>query len=250
MLNLKLNRDPITRPASVVAALVLTAVTVLVAGFGVSAQGQFGSVSGTVVDQNNRPIKDARLVLSNAPAQTKNEVKTDASGHYEFVGIPAGTYELNFESMGMAYLKREGLAVTGGQAVTVNAVMKIGSLSETITVTSAADDRPLVRGYTGPRPADKPDACAQSGAGGCIRPPVKTRDVRPVYPPGSDGGEVNLKALIDANGLVASVDVVGNADPVLGEAAAAAVRQWEFTSTHLDGQPIEVSMSVHVTFRK
>jgi beta-lactamase regulating signal transducer with metallopeptidase domain len=43
MLNVKLNRDPITRPASVAAALVLAVVTVLVAGFGVSAQSQFAT---------------------------------------------------------------------------------------------------------------------------------------------------------------------------------------------------------------
>jgi beta-lactamase regulating signal transducer with metallopeptidase domain len=255
MLNATLNRDPITRTASIAAALVLAVVTVLVAGFGVSAQGQFATVAGTVADQNGRPIKDVRLVLSNSAAQTKNEVKSDASGHYELVGIPAGSYELLFESIGMSSLKREGLTVAAGQAVQVNAVMKIGSLQETIVVTSAPDDRPLVNGYKGARPADKPDPCAQTTTGGCIRPPMKTKDVRPVYPPGSNGGQVALKALIDANGLVANVDVVGDgsggrADPVLADAAASAVRQWEFTSTHLDGQPIEVSMNVSVTFRK
>ena len=250
MLNVKLNRDPITRTASVAAAIVLAAVTVLVAGFGVSAQGQFATVSGTVVDQNNRPINGVRLVLSNAAAQTKNEVKSDASGHYEFVGVTGGTYELLFESMGMASLKREGLTLAGGQAAQVNAVMNIGSLQETIIVTSTPDDRPLVRGYQGARQADKPDACAQSAAGGCIRPPMKIKDVRPAYPPGSNGGQVSLKALIDANGLVSTVDVVGNADPVLADAAIAAVRQWEFTSTHLDGQPIEVNMGISITFKK
>src|SRR5215831_11885380 len=257
MLNVKLNRDPITRTASIAAAVVLAAVSVFVAGFGVSAQGQFATVTGSIVDQNNRPINGVRLVLSNAAAQTKNEVKSDATGHYEFVGVPGGTYELLFESMGMAALKREGLALTGGQTAQVNAVMKIGSLEETIVVTSAPDDRPLVRGYSGAQrlSAEKPDACAQSNAGGCIRPPMKTKDVRPVYPPGSNGGQVELKALIDQNGTVASLDVVGNgsngpADPVLADAASAAVRQWEFTSTHLDGQPIEVNMRVHVTFRK
>ena len=107
MLNATLNRDPITRSASIAAALVLAVVTVGVAGFGVSAQGQFATVSGTVNDQNGRPIKDVRLVLSNTAAQTKNEVKSDASGHYEFVGIPAASYELLFESIGMSSLKRE-----------------------------------------------------------------------------------------------------------------------------------------------
>src|ERR1043166_5436477 len=251
MLNVKLNRDPITRTASIAAGVVLAAVTVVVAGFGVSAQQQFGSVSGTVFDQNNRPINGVRLVLSNAAAQTKNEVKTDASGHYAFVGVPAGTYELLFEMTGMAYLKREGLAVAAGGDVTLNATMKIGSLEETISVASAGDGRPLVRGYSGPRPLDnRPDACSQLATGGCVRPPVKIRDVRPAYPAGSNGGPVELKALLDANGLVSSVDVVGSADPVLADAAKDAIRQWEFTSTHLDGQPIEVQMNVHVTFRK
>ena len=106
MLNVKLNRDPITRTASIAAAVVLAAVTVLVAGFGVSAQGQFATVSGGVVDQNGRPINRVRLVLSNAAAQTKNEVTSDASGHYEFVGIPGGTYELLFEVPGMSSIKR------------------------------------------------------------------------------------------------------------------------------------------------
>lgn len=251
MLNLKLNRDPITRTASIAAAIVLAAVTVLVAGFGVSAQGQFGSVAGTVFDQNNRPINGVRLVLSNAAAQTKNEVKSDADGHYQFVGIPAGSYELLFEMLGMATLKREGLPVLPGSNMTLNATLKIGSLEETITVTSAGDGRPLVRGYSGARPVDnKPDPCAQLATGGCVRPPVKIRDVRPAYPPGSNGGPVELKALIDANGFVSSVDVVGNADPVLADAAKDAIRQWEFTSTRLDGQPIEVTMHVHVSFSK
>ncbi len=255
MLNVTSNRDPITRSASLAAAAVFAIATVFVAGFGVSAQGQFATVSGTVADQNGRSIKGVRLVLSNAAAQTKHEVKSDATGHYEFVGVPAGTYELMFESVGMASLKREGLTLAGGQTVQVNAVMKIGSLSETITVTSVPDNRPLAYGYQGAKPADKPDACAQSAVGGCIRPPMKIRDVRPIYPPASEGGQVDLKALIDRNGVVSNVDVVGDGsggavDPVLAEAAITAVRQWEFTSTHLDGEPIEVSMNVHVTFRK
>ena len=254
MLNVKLNRDPITRTASIAAAVVLAAVTVLVAGFGVSAQGQFATVAGNIVDQNGRPISGVRLVLSNAAAQTKNEVKSDAAGHYEFVGVPSGTYELMFEFTGMAYLKREGLNVADGQAVRVNAVMKIGSVSETISVTATADNAPPARGYTGPRPADKPDACAQSAAGGCIRPPVKIKDVRPVYPAGTAPGGVELTATIDANGYVANLDVVGNgaggpASIPQADAAAAAVSQWEFLPTHLDGQPIETKMTVHVYFK-
>ena len=33
------------------------------------------------------------------------------------------------------------------------------------------------------------------------------------------------------------------------DAAAAAVSRWEFLPTHLDGQPIETKMTVHVYFK-
>lgn len=257
MLNVKLNRDPLTRSASVAAAIILAAVTVLVAGFGVSAQGQFASVAGNIVDQNGKPIKDVRLVLSNAPAQTKSEVKSDASGRYEFVGVPAGTYELMFESIGMAYLKREGLKVEGGQTSTVNATMRIGTVEETITVRSGPDNRPLVNEYPNARASDrlKVDPCTASAQGGCIRPPVKVKDVHPVYPPGSNPGTVELIATIDSEGRISFLDVTGNsaggpADISQADAAAYAIRQWEFLPTHLDGMPIETNMKVHVSFAK
>jgi beta-lactamase regulating signal transducer with metallopeptidase domain len=255
MLNVTVNRDPLTRSVSVAAALALAVITVLVAGFGVSAQAQFGSVSGTVTDQNGRTIQGVTLVLSNTQAQTKHQVKSDAAGVYEFVGVPSAVYELTFELPGMSTLKREGLSVSGGQGVTVNAVMRIGTLEETITVTRGASDRPAVIDYTGARATEKPDPCAASAAGGCVRPPRKIKHVSPLYPAGSAGGNVELKAVIDATGRVSTVDVIGTrdgrpADPALAEAATTAVREWEFLPTHLDGDPIEVTMNVHIAFAR
>lgn len=256
MLNVKLNRDPITRSASLAAAVVLAAVTVLVAGFGVSAQGPFATVSGSVTDQTGRSIAGVRLVLSNAAAQTKNEVRSNAAGHYEFVGVPAGGYELFFEFTGMSTITREGLNVAAGQTAQVDAVMRIGTVEETIRVTDTLDGPrsiPVVRDYSNARANQKPDPCAASASGGCIRPPVKIKDVRPVYPPGSNGGTVELIATIDTDGRISDLDVTGNgsggpAESPLADAAAVAVRQWEFLPTHLGGQPIETRMNVHVSF--
>jgi TonB family protein len=247
MLNAQLNRNPITRPASIAAALALTAVTVAVAGFGASAQSQFGSVSGSVTDQAGRTMAGVTIVLSNAAAQEKHEVQTDASGHYEFVGVTPATYELMFRFTGMAYLKREGLTVASGQAVTMDAVMQIGMVAETITVTPGG-------GLLASRPrlaqvarAETPDPCATSSNGGCVRPPVKIKDVRPVYPAGVPGSVVILGARIDVNGRVTDVEVL-RSDPALASAAIDAVNGWEFLPTHLDGQPIETRMTVTVNF--
>ena len=255
MLNVQLNRDPITRSASIAAAVVLAAVTVLVAGFGVSAQGQFGTVSGTISDQKGLTLAGVTLTLTNAQSQSKYEIKSDAAGHFEFVGLPAGNYSLFYSLPGFAYLKREGI-VLAGQAFESNAVLQVGSVTETITVTETAPDpQPQAQVAVRPRPAGGPryDPCKNNPRGGCIAPPTKTRDVRPRYPAGASSGHVMLSATIAADGRVSNVDVLSSdtgvrADPALAEAAVTAIREWEFTPTYLDGEPIDVRMKVNISF--
>ncbi len=255
MLNVKLNRDPITRSASIAAALVLAVVTVLVAGLGVSAQSQFATVSGTVTDQKGLTIPGGTLTLTNAQTQSKYEIKSDANGHFEFVGVPAGNYTLLYEFLGFAYLKREGI-VLAGQAFESNAVLQVGSLQETITVTDAAptpEQQAAFAARSRAVPGKRFDPCKDNPRGGCIAPPTKVRDVRPIYPAGAQPGSVQLDAVIGVDGRVANLDVVGDVagnrtEPVLANAAADAVRQWEFTPTYLDGDPIEVRMKVNVSF--
>jgi protein TonB len=89
--------------------------------------------------------------------------------------------------------------------------------------------------------------------GGNIKPPMKLKDVRPIYPAAMReaglSGVVPLEAIIGADGTVASVRVVSaQVHPGLAVAAAEAVRQWQFTPTLLNGKPVEVVMSVTVRF--
>jgi TonB family protein len=252
MLNARLNRDPMTRSASLAAAVLLVAVTVLVAGFGASAQSTFAAVSGSIVDPNGRPISGATLTLSNAQSQSKYEIKSNPDGHYEFVGLPAGNYTLLFEFMGFAMLKREGIALSG-QPFQVNAVMQVGSIMETITVSDKVIPRPSETNIVRERPriAPQPDPCASSQLGGCLRAPVKVKDVKPVYPAGANAGTGSLVVLegrIGADGFVTGLQVVSADDQSFANAALDAVNAWEFLPTHLDGQPIETRMKVLVNF--
>jgi beta-lactamase regulating signal transducer with metallopeptidase domain len=249
MLNVRLNREPITRRVSIAAAVVLAAVTVLVAGFGASAQS-FSTVSGTLVDQFTRGLSGATVTLTNPQQQSKYEIKSDASGHYEFVGVPPGSYILSVEQAGFAAVKREGVVLTG-QPFEQNVTMSVGSLQETITVTDAPDGP---RSIPAVRTSNfKPGPCTNVAVGGSIRPPAKIKDVRPVYPVGVKPGTVQITAVIGPDGRVSTVDVVGDdrgdaSDPSLADAAATAVRQWEFTPTLLDCQAIDVRMKVSVSF--
>ena len=104
-------------------------------------------------------------------------------------------------------------------------------------------------------PSDLPTFAAPSvpiRAGGDVKPPRKTKDVRPTYPEIARAGKVEgvviIEATIGPDGRVQNARAL-RSNPLLEAAAIDAVRQWEFTPTLLNGMPVAVIMSVTVDFR-
>jgi len=62
---------------------------------------------------------------------------SDGTGQYKITELPPGTYALTFTLAGFSAVKREGVDVTGSGVITINADLKVGSVSETITVSGA-----------------------------------------------------------------------------------------------------------------
>ncbi len=60
---------------------------------------------------------------------------TDGNGQYRITNLQPGPYTLTFALTGFATVKREGLELTAGSTTPVNADMKVGNLTETVTVT-------------------------------------------------------------------------------------------------------------------
>ena len=101
-----------------------------------------------------------------------------------------------------------------------------------------------------PPPSTKPPI---PHVGGNIRPPKKIADVAPTYPPialqAGIEGVVILETVIAEDGSVRDVRVLRSI-PLLDAAAVEAVRQWRFTPTLLNGEPIPVVMTVTVQFHR
>ena len=102
--------------------------------------------------------------------------------------------------------------------------------------------------------SDVPDASFAEGAlrvGGTIKPPVKLRNVNPIYPQEAQtagvSGVVILEARIEADGTVSRTRILKSI-PMLDDAAEEAVSQWQFTPTLLNGQPSPIVMTVTVNF--
>ena len=128
------------------------------------------------------------------------------------------------------------------QAVT----LQVGPLRETIMITA--------RRAPG---TGTPSRAARTGAplrvGGNIRIPGKLHDVRPIYPQTMRDagleGIVPMEALVGRDGDVLSVRVLSaQVHPELAMAAVDAVRQWRFDSTLLNGERVEVVITVSVQF--
>jgi protein TonB len=87
--------------------------------------------------------------------------------------------------------------------------------------------------------------------GGQIKPPRRLVNVAPVYPSIAQQarveGEVEIEAVIGEDGRVREARVT-RGRPLLNDAALTAVRQWTFTPTTLNGEPVAVIMTVTVVF--
>ena len=87
--------------------------------------------------------------------------------------------------------------------------------------------------------------------GGAIAPPQRTHNVQPEYPAdaiaASVAGVVVAEITIGCGGEVASAAVLKGV-PALNDAATAAIKQWRYRPTLLNGTPVPVIMTVTVTF--
>jgi TonB family protein len=87
---------------------------------------------------------------------------------------------------------------------------------------------------------------------GAVQEPRKLVADPPVYPKQAREarvqGDVRLEAVVDVDGHVVGVRVKQGI-PMLDAAAVAAVKQWVYTPTLVDGMPVPVILDVTVTFR-
>jgi len=308
MLNVSVNRNPLSRSTAVFVALASLAVTVPVTGFATSAaptatvsatklsvappikvvrrsvldrrgpemtgsqldptvgvvagttlaQVAFASFAGTIVDPSGGLLPGVTLSLVNGETRAKQEVRSDRRGHFEFVGLPAGSYALEASLPGFATL-RQGVTFSPGQIAEQSLTMQIGSIQETLIV-SERDSYPPDYGtqtlaVRKREPGGTPTCSApvEGGIGGNIKAPLRVNNVRPVYPPAARDakieGTVDLEGRIDTSGFVTDVRVLRASQADLAAAATEAVKEWRFDATLLNCIPIETMIGVTVKFQ-
>src|SRR5262245_6899029 len=117
---------PLRRIVMVVACLVITPV---------SAFAQ-ATLAGTVKDPSDAVLPGVTVEASSAALTEKTRRRvTDATGQYRITELPPGPYEVTYTINGFATVRRGGVEVAGSGVIVVNVEMRIGNVSETLTVT-------------------------------------------------------------------------------------------------------------------
>jgi hypothetical protein len=104
----------------------------------VYSQAQSGNIFGTVVESSGSGIPGVLVTLTSATAGKLTTVSSE-TGQYRFLALPpAADYELKFEVEGLKTQVRKGIRITVGENATINAMMELGLISESIEVTAVA----------------------------------------------------------------------------------------------------------------
>jgi beta-lactamase regulating signal transducer with metallopeptidase domain len=214
---------------------------------------QLGSITGRVVDQTGGVIPGASITLTDPQTSAQSTAVTNVPGRFTFSGLAPGEYTIAARLAGFTAISTS-VTVDPGSTVDRTLTLPIGSLSETVTVACAAAEFSILRALF-PVLEARQTPVAPIRVGGNVREPRKIKHVSPVCPPDAGAGEirVTLTGRVGVDGLMHGVALDENASggtpPVaFVDAALDAVRQWEFTPTELNGQPIEVGVTVQINF--
>lgn len=118
------------------ALLVLALGTILMPSPG-RAQG-LGSIVGTVVDPSGAAVAGAKVTATQSATGIVTETVTNGSGGYVFPALPPSKYDLTISASGFATYTQRAAVLEADQALTVNAALKIGGASTSVTVTTEA----------------------------------------------------------------------------------------------------------------
>jgi len=237
------------------------------------AQQRPGSVAGTLRDASGAMLPGVQVTLTDAVSGKGPSTVSDPNGAFRFRDVAPASYRLEARLPGFATLLIE-LAVASGEDVQRSLTLRVGSLTETVTVTcvsgaAEAARYPQVlafgervatpRLFTVPRTwsfgqarGQAPPAQPPLRIGGQIAAPRQTKRVQPVCPstPIGSGGAVILEATLGPDGMIKDVKVLRSAPgrPDIDQSAIDAIRQWEYTPTRLNNVPVPVIMTVTVVY--
>src|SRR6266849_3150019 len=115
-----------------------TLVLALCAGFAITsfAQGD-ASIQGTVSDSSGGAVPGVAIRIKNLETGAQRSLVTDEAGRFDVAALPVGRYEIRAEKTGFRSEQKTGISVVVGQRETVDLVLQVGDVRQTVQVEAA-----------------------------------------------------------------------------------------------------------------
>ena len=96
------------------------------------------AIAGIVKDASGAVMPGVSVEASSpALIEKSRAVVTDGTGQYRIVDLLPGMYSVTFTLSGFSVLKRSDVVLSGSGVIKIDAEMKVGGVTETVSVTGA-----------------------------------------------------------------------------------------------------------------
>jgi carboxypeptidase family protein len=117
----------------------ITIISLLHSGAGPAlAQRATASVAGSVTDASQAAVPAAAVVVRNLDTGVERTVESNELGYYVVPALPAGTYSVTVSKTGFQTNTVPQLVLGVDQNATINIVVKVGAVAETVEVSANA----------------------------------------------------------------------------------------------------------------
>ena len=108
--------------------LIAAAAAVVLMPAPAAAQILYGSLTGTVTDQQKAAMPGVTVTATNTGTDRGDEAVTDDSGNYTIRNLVPGIYDVTAVLQGFRELRQRGMNITAGNIVRVDLALQLGQL--------------------------------------------------------------------------------------------------------------------------
>src|SRR5688500_16041117 len=105
-------------------AVGVVAVVLIICGIGF-AQGDRGTITGTVNDASGAVLPGVGIVATNTETGSRSETVTTETGNYTLAQLPVGSYELTAELPGFKKYVQQGIRVPVAQTLRIDVNLQV-----------------------------------------------------------------------------------------------------------------------------
>lgn len=107
-------------------------------GVGAASAQFLSGIQGTVTDPTGAAIPGATVTITNTQLGVTSRATTNSSGYFHFSSIAAATYNIRIVKKGFQAWRQDGLVVAVGETRSLSPTLKLGQVSQQVTVSATA----------------------------------------------------------------------------------------------------------------